>query len=156
ELGDAGRLLRVDGRAVPPREYHGRLEVVVYSTDRLRVIHGAMRERRLYLDRGASALWPAYRQVHREVEPVLVQRNAALEARRRDLPAWTERFVEVGSRLRFRRAAYVARLAAALARGYRPRGESYGVAMVPDLGSLGEAGHREELAREVEETRAPE
>jgi len=156
ELGEAGRLLRVDGRTVPPREYHGRLEVVVYSTDRLRVIHGAMRDRRLYLDRGAAALWPTYRQVHREFERVLVQRNAALEARRRDLSAWTERFVEVGSRLRFRRAAYVARLGAALEHGYRPRGESYGIVMVPEHGALGEAGHRDALVRELEDSRTRE
>jgi DNA replication and repair protein RecF len=156
ELGEAGRLLRVDGRTVPPREYHGRLEVVVYSTDRLRVVHGPMRERRLYLDRGASALWPAYRQVHREFERVLVQRNAALEARRRDLSAWTERFVDVGGRLRFRRAAYVARLADGLSRGYRPRGERYGVALVPDGAGLGEDGHRRQLARELEDSRGRE
>ena len=156
ELGEAGRLLRVDGRPVPPREYHGRLEVVVYSTDRLRVVHGPMRERRLYLDRGASALWPAYRQVHREFERVLVQRNAALEGRRRDLPAWNERFVEVGGRLRFRRAAYVARLAACLERGYRPRGESYGIALQPEVGGADEDGHRSALARALEDSRSRE
>ena len=93
-----------------PREYHGRLEVVVYSTDRLRVVKGSMRDRRQFLDRSAAALWPSYRGALREFERVLVQRNAALEARRRDEEAWTERFLECGARLRHRRAAYAARL----------------------------------------------
>src|SRR6266704_2922413 len=53
ELTPGLRSLRVDGREVAPRDYQGRLEVVVYSTERLRVVRGSMRERRLFLDRGA-------------------------------------------------------------------------------------------------------
>ena len=34
EIAPGTRRLSVDGREVPPREYHGRLEAVVYSTDR--------------------------------------------------------------------------------------------------------------------------
>ena len=47
ELSATGRRLRVDGREVPPRAYQGRLEVIVYSTERLKVVRGPMRERRL-------------------------------------------------------------------------------------------------------------
>jgi DNA replication and repair protein RecF len=125
EIEGPRRTFRVDGRVVPPREYHGRLEVVVYSTDRLRVVRGPMRERRLFLDRSAAALWPAYRQEMREFERILAQRNAALDRRGRDLDVWTERFVASGSRLRRRRAAYAERLNAALATGFRPQGETY-------------------------------
>jgi DNA replication and repair protein RecF len=85
EVAPGLRRLVVDGREVPPREYHGRLEVVVYSTDRLRVVRGPMRERRQFLDRAGAALWPAYRQAVREFERVLAQRNAALEAGAKDL-----------------------------------------------------------------------
>ena len=53
ELSAQGRRLRVDGREVPPRAYQGRLEVIVYSTERLKVIRGPMRERRQYVDRAA-------------------------------------------------------------------------------------------------------
>jgi DNA replication and repair protein RecF len=127
EIRSAGREYRVDGRAVPPREYHGRLEVVVYSTERLRVVRGTMRDRRQHLDRSAAALWPAYRAELRDFERILAQRNAALEARSTDVEAWTERFLDAGARLRWRRAAYAARLTAALGRGFRPAGESYEV-----------------------------
>ncbi|HXY41574.1 MAG TPA: AAA family ATPase, partial [Vicinamibacteria bacterium] len=40
ELQPQRRVFRVDGRDVSPREYQGRLEVIVYSTARLRVVHG--------------------------------------------------------------------------------------------------------------------
>ena len=81
QLEPGRRQFRVDGRDVLPREYHGRLEVVVYSTDRLRVVRGPMRDRRQFLDRSAAALWPAYRPTLRAFERVLSQRNAALESR---------------------------------------------------------------------------
>lgn len=142
------RAYRVDGRDVAPREYHGRLEVVVYSTDRLRVVKGSMRDRRLFLDRSAAALWPSYRGDLREFERVLLQRNAALEARRRDEDAWTERFLECGARLRHRRGAYAARLTEALASGFRPGGESYEV-LVPAGGGSEQDG-RGALAKEIE------
>ena len=125
EVQAGRRTFRLDGREVPPREYQGRLEVVVYSTDRLRTIRGSMRERRQFLDRSAAALWPSYRAELRTFERVLAQRNAALAAGARDIEVWTERFVESGARLRSRRAAYAVRLSAALAEGFRPDHEAY-------------------------------
>jgi DNA replication and repair protein RecF len=88
EIAAAGRTLRVDGRDVPLGRFVGHLNVVVYSTERLRIVRGPMRERRQFLDRGAAALWPTYRQLLRELERVLQQRNAALESRARDIEAW--------------------------------------------------------------------
>ena len=147
EVQPGRRAFRIDGHDVAPREYHGRLEVVVYSTDRLRVAKGSMRDRRQFLDRSAAALWPSYRGALREFERVLAQRNAALEARRRDEEAWTERFLESGARLRHRRAAYAARLTAALATGFRPGGEAYEV-VVPG-GGRSEPDERGALAEEI-------
>jgi DNA replication and repair protein RecF len=149
EMTQSGRRFRVDGREVRPREYHGRLEVVVYSTERLRVVRGPVRERRQFLDRGASALWPSYRQLLRDFERVLAQRNAALEARARDLAVWSDRFVELGAALRERRAAYAHRLNAALERGFRPQGEDYRVTTV--LAPASAEAAREELREAVEE-----
>lgn len=152
EIGPAGRALRVDGRSVAPREYQGRLEVVVYATDRLRVVRGTMRDRRQYLDRSAAALWPAFRADLREFERVLAQRNAALAARARDEDAWTERFVTSGARLRARRAAYADRLNAALVAGFRPRGESYAV----EAPACSEESAPSQLAEEIAALRTRE
>jgi DNA replication and repair protein RecF len=132
ELGRARRRLCVDGHDVPPRDYHGRLEAFVYSTDRLRVIRGAMRDRRLFLDRAGSALWPSYRQAVRDFERVLLQRNAALEQGGGDLAAWNERFSAIGARVRQRRAHYAARLREQLRTGFRPGGEVYGIEVRPE------------------------
>ena len=76
---------------------------------------------------GRAALWPSYQKLHREFERVLAQRNAALAARSRDLPAWNERFALVGGALRYRRADYARRLTAGLERGFRPEAEAYAV-----------------------------
>lgn len=157
EISDHGRRLLLDGTPVTPQRYHGRLEAVVYSTDRLKVVRGGMRERRLFLDRGAGALWPAYRQAAREFERVLLQRNAALEDGSQDLPAWDERFLETGARLRYRRAGYVRRLRGELGGSFRPAGEQYQVAVEP--GPVDEAAARAGLdaelaARRTEERRA--
>ncbi len=147
ELRPGERIFRVDGRPVAPREYGGRLEAVVYSTDRLRVVRGTMRDRRQYLDRQAAALWPGYRAELRTYERVLAQRNAALERRARDLDTWSERLVEEGARLRQRRTHYAARLSAALQQGFRPAGESYEVRTVEPAGSEEEA--RSQLRQEL-------
>jgi DNA replication and repair protein RecF len=157
EVGSGARRFRVDGRDVLPREYQGRLEVAVYATDRLRVIHGPMRERRALLDRGASVLWPAYRQAGRDYERVLAQRNAALESGRDDVEAWNERFVELGARLRHRRAVYAERLRAALRNGggFPAAGERYDLSVGAEAPGDEEA-HRAALGREVKEARAEE
>jgi DNA replication and repair protein RecF len=148
ELQPGRRAFRVDGRDVLPREYHGRLEVVVYSTDRLRVVRGSMRDRRQFLDRQAAALWPSYRADLAAFERVLVQRNAALEARRPDEEAWTESFVARGARLRHRRAIFAARLSSTFAGGFRPRGERYEIHVRSHGG--GEEHERFALAEEVQ------
>ncbi|HEY6547485.1 MAG TPA: DNA replication and repair protein RecF [Vicinamibacteria bacterium] len=154
QIDDRGRAFRVDGRDMAPREYQGRLEVVVYSTERLRVVRGSMRDRRQFLDRGAAALWPSYQKLHREFERVLAQRNAALASRSRDLPAWNERFALVGGALRYRRALYAQRLTAGLERGFRPEDEAYAVRLAVEPGD--EAQAQVELRRAQDDGRAAE
>jgi DNA replication and repair protein RecF len=153
--GSGHRQLKIDGHEVAPRSYQGRLEAVVYSTERLRVVRGTMRDRRQFLDRGASALWPVYRQGVREYERVLRQRNAALETDARDLEAWDERFVETGASLRDRRAEYVQRLQRALRDGFRPRAESYEIVISPAIEG-GLPAQREALAHELRARRRDE
>jgi DNA replication and repair protein RecF len=153
-VGSGRRELRVDGRDVAPRAYHGRLEVVVYSTERLRVVRGGMRERRLFLDRAASALWPAYRQCVRDYERVVCQRNAALRSGGRALAAWDERLARTGGDLRARRARYVERLRRSLVLSRRFPGEAYDVAVTPSPESADEGARL--LGQEIEGRRAHE
>jgi DNA replication and repair protein RecF len=151
ELLGGTRRLKVDGQPVAPRSYHGRLEAVVYSTERLRVVRGPMRERRAFLDRGASALWPSYRQALRDYERVVLQRNAALLAGTPDLAAWDEQFLALGAGLRQRRAVYVRRLRdALLAGGFAPAGERFDVGLFSVGETAGEPWHRERLQAEMQ------
>jgi DNA replication and repair protein RecF len=156
ELTERQRRLRVDGRETTARDYQGRLEVVVYSTDRLRVIHGPMRERRQFLDRGAASLWPTYRELGRDYDRVVHQRNAALQARSRDLPVWNERLAELGSALRQRRAAFAARLRLGLAKGFRPRGEAYGIRLQPEVETQSPEEGRAAVLADMERAKAAE
>jgi DNA replication and repair protein RecF len=147
EVSREGRRLRLDGREVAPGAYHGRLEAVVYSTERLRIIRGSMRERRQFLDRGAAALRPAYRQALRDYDRVLAQRNAALLRGSPDLATWNQQFLELGAALRCRRAAYVEQLRAALRSPFAPAGEVYDVRLTADL--LDEPSARQALEQEI-------
>jgi DNA replication and repair protein RecF len=156
EVRPEGRTLHVDGGQVTPAAYQGRLEAVVYSTDRLRVVRGPMKERRSYLDRGAAALWPAYRRTLREYELVVRQRNACLERGGRDQEAWDERLIDLGGALRHRRAGYATRLGRALECGYRPQGERYEIALPVETRAESEEEQRRLLREEVGRRRRDE
>jgi len=145
-----GRHFSVDRRAATPRDYHGRLEASVYSTDRLRIVHGPMRERRQFFDRAAAALSVAYRQTLRDYERIVRQRNALLEARRGDGEAWDQRLTEVGGCLRARRHHYLARLNHALTAAVRLEAETYDIVAEPaDAAGSSEAQHQARLADEL-------
>jgi DNA replication and repair protein RecF len=156
EVASDRRRLYLDGREVPPRAYQGRLDVVVYATDRLRVVRGSMRERRMFIDRSASSLWPAYRQQVRDYERVVQQRNAALESSPASLDAWDERLVATGAELRTRRGAYVGRLREALQRGYRAAGETYDLRLRPEPPASPLEAARDALWNELRERRRDE
>ena len=149
ELSAQGRRLRVDGREVPPRATRGGWRWSSTRRSGCKVIRGPMRERRQYIDRGAAALWPAYRQALRDYERVVQQRNALLEAGGSGLEAWDERLVALGSTLRHRRGAYVARLGSGLERALHPEGETYVVALDPAPSPEGEAGEQRRLTEEL-------
>lgn len=155
EVRPGERHLRVDGKEVPPRSYLGHLEAVIYSSDRLKVIHGPMRERRLYIDRAGAALWPSYRKAASDYERVLRQRNAALQRGAADLGVWTDRLLEAAAELRTRRARYVDRLQGCLRRGLSLANERYDVCLRPTpLATQGE--ERERLAQDLHQTRNEE
>jgi DNA replication and repair protein RecF len=130
----------------------------VYSSQRQRVVYGTMRERRLYFDRAAAALWPAYRQLLGEYERVLKQRNAALESGSGAgaLSAWDERLCDVGARVWLRRAAYLQRVQKSLDSGFQPSGERYVVALRPAPPEGGAESTRAVLARALADSRPAE
>jgi DNA replication and repair protein RecF len=155
QVGPGGRRYRVDGHEVEAARYHGRLEATVYSTDRLRVVRGPMRERRLYVDRAAAALWPSYRQLLRDYERIVRQRNAALLAGSRDLSVWDEQLVAAGAELRRRRAAYLDRLRSCLSEVTPPADERYGVESAP-APQAGDPQEEERLRAEMAARRTAE
>jgi DNA replication and repair protein RecF len=154
ELAEGQRRLRLDDRDVRPGLYYGHLDVVVYSTDRLRAIRGSVRERRAFIDRSAAALWPSYRRALRDFERVVAQRNGALEQGARGLEAWDERFVDLAAELRHRRERYVERLSQALEGGFAPSAERYEIALSSQAGTL--EAHRALLSEQLVERRAEE
>ena len=135
ELTSDGRRFARDGRVVPFREYNGHIEAAVYGTERLKVIHGGMRERRLWIDRSASALSATYRKLAASYEKAVQQRNASLQQRSRDLSAWDEAVLDFGADLRLARSEYAEKLNRALETGYRPNAELYAVASASAPGS---------------------
>jgi len=156
-LDSERRRFFIDGSEVRPAAYYGRLDVVLYAAERLPVVRGTMRDRRQFFDRGAAALWPSYRQLLRDYERVLRQRNAALERDgAADLSVWDDALVTLGARLRQRRSAYLLRLAAALEDGFVVAGETYGIRPTPERPhETEEAAHRA-LAAELHERRREE
>src|SRR5437773_2156534 len=74
----------------------------------------------------------------------------------RDLDTWNERFVELGARLRDRRASYVERLRVALRHGFHPEGERYDVVLVPAPLAGGVEAERPRLQAEMEGRRRDE
>jgi len=156
EVTARARRLKLGGSDVTPRGYNGRLEVAFYSTERLKVVRGTMRERRQYFDRSAAALWPAYRRLLRDYQRAQTQRGAAIESGSRDLAVWDDALVALGAQLRCRRASYLALLQAALDGGYRPAAERYTVGL--DLAELpaDEEDARRQLRAELDQRRADE
>ena len=141
ELRPRARVFRIDGREVAPREYHGRLEVVVYSTDRLRVVRGSMRDRRQFLDRQAAALWPSYRAEHARLrEAARAAQRGAREPggrpRRVDRAVRRERGAVAAAPARSTRRGSAARSA----RGSGRQGESYEIRTSARPGTRRRAG----------------
>jgi DNA replication and repair protein RecF len=158
-LDTSGRRFSVNGHEVTTADYSRHLDVVVYATDRLGVVRGPMRDRRQFVDRSAAALSTQYRQLLRDYERVVRQRNAALDGRIAGLEAWDQSLVTLGAQLRQRRGEYLCRLKNALAKSFVVAQEPYGIASNPEVplptaGDAIAALQREMEARRHDERRA--
>lgn len=143
------RRLAADGAEVGLEAYLGRLEALVLSAERERVLRGGPEERRRFLDRGIAGLAPAYLRTLGECRRALEQRNALLRSggagRRAEVEAWDERLAAAAAAVHRRRREYAVRLAAALAEPARAvfgPGETLTVAYRPSPAAAGEAGPR--------------
>lgn len=82
-----------------------RVQVLVFTPDRLAVVKGAPAVRRAYFDRALARVSPARSSLAAEYAATLVQRNAALRraaaglSSREALTPWTERLAALGARL---------------------------------------------------------
>jgi DNA replication and repair protein RecF len=155
-LDASGRRFSVDGQEVATADYTRHLEVVVYATDRLPVVRGPMRERRQFVDRSAAALSPRYRQILRDYERVVRQRNAALEGRSAALDAWDQSLVTLGAQLRQRRGEYLSRLKNAMTQAFVVSGELYAIITDPTVPLPTDEDAAEALQREMEARRHDE
>ncbi|HEY3056820.1 MAG TPA: DNA replication and repair protein RecF [Thermoanaerobaculia bacterium] len=109
------RVLLINGERVSLPAYLHALTVFAYSAARLEIIRGAPEEKRRFLDRGIASIDAAYLEELTRYSRVLKQRNALLHERlTSSLDAWDEEFVDVGSAVQVKRAAYAREVAEAL------------------------------------------
>jgi DNA replication and repair protein RecF len=118
------RRFRVNGVARRASDLIGRLRVVMFTADDLRIIEGPPALRRRYLDITLAQLDPAYVRAVQRYARVLQQRNSLLrriqERRGRpdELDFWDDELAESGALILAQRAAALQRLARAAAERY--------------------------------------
>ena len=98
------------------RELFGRLLVVLFSPEDLRLIKAGPAERRRFMDMEICQLSPVYYSDLRDYHRALKQRNQLLKILRRDraqidsLPIWDEQLCISGCRIMRTRAAFVSKI----------------------------------------------
>jgi len=98
------------------RELFGRLMVVLFSPEDLRLIKSGPAERRRFMDMEICQLSPVYYSDLRDYHRALRQRNQLLKQLRRDrkqvdsLYIWDEQLIKSGLRLMRTRAAFVSKI----------------------------------------------
>ena len=88
----------------------GCLNVVMFCPEDLRVIKGAPRERRRFLDIGISQIRSGYFHKLIEYNKILDQRNALLRTGMEDTWVWDEQFAKTGARVAWYRKNYILEL----------------------------------------------
>lgn len=149
EVGNQGRLARVDGKKiVDPDELFGGLATVAFTPDDLAVVKGGPEGRRRLLDRAVQNRHPAHLSDARDYLRALRSRNHLLRQRAAPelLGAFDEPLSRLGARLRQRREEVLAELRplaekafAEVARGEAPLQLGY-LAAGRDSDDLAQAG----------------
>ena len=100
------------------RELFGRLMVVLFSPEDLRLIKSGPVERRRFMDMEICQLSPVYYSELRDYHRALKQRNLLLKLLRRDrkqiesLPIWDEQLIKSGLKIMRTRSMFVSRISA--------------------------------------------
>lgn len=121
-LGPGRKTVKLDGQSARAHDVARTVAAVLLTPEDSDLVHGPPSSRRAYLDDVLTKLSARYALLAREYQRVLEQRNALLRSDPRDpsLPAWTERFVELGGQidsLRHRMVDRICPLAAEIYRG---------------------------------------
>jgi len=101
------------------RELFGRLMVVLFSPEDLRLIKSGPAERRRFMDMEICQLSPVYYSSLRDYHRALRQRNQLLKQLKRDrkqidsLPIWDEQLIKNGLKIMRTRAAFVSKISQA-------------------------------------------
>lgn len=150
-LAAGHRRVRLDGQAARAHDVARSVTAVLLTPEDSDLVHGPPALRRSFLDALLCKLSARYTLMLREYQRVVDQRNALLRARARDdsLPAWTARFVELGSELDALRERLLTRLGPLAEGAYREiagNQQTLGAALKRShVGDLAEAVSRLEL-----------
>ena len=120
-LASGRKSLRLDGQAARAHEVARTTAAVLLTPEDSELVHGSPSARRRYLDDVLGKLSGRYALLAREYQRVLEQRNALLRQAPHDqsLPAWTARFVELGSEVGSLRRRMIDRICPLAADLYR-------------------------------------
>lgn len=100
--------IAVDGSPIKKRsELIGRLPVIMFCPEDLNIVKGSPGERRKYMDRGLSQLYPKYFEALSRYFAVLKNRNADLKAGGKTLEAWDEQLAIYGTVINKFRQKYI-------------------------------------------------
>lgn len=97
-LGNEQKKIAVDSSPIKKRsELIGRLPVIMFCPDDLNIVKGSPGDRRRYMDRGLSQLYPKYFEALSRYYASLKNRNADLKAGGKALEAWDEQLCFYGT-----------------------------------------------------------
>lgn len=100
--------IAVDGNAIKKRsELIGKMPVIMFCPDDLNIVKGGPGERRKYVDKGLSQLYPKYFEALSRYYAVMKNRNADLKTGGKALEAWDEQLAGCGCAINKLRLKYI-------------------------------------------------
>jgi DNA replication and repair protein RecF len=124
EVQKKRKVVKIDGKAAKSAGLEGRCPLVCFVPEDLELIRRGPEERRRFLDREISQLYPLYGDWLRRYNRVVYQKNRALKEKRQlashgdFLKVWNKQLVYFGSRIVKQRAHAVAAWGKLAARNY--------------------------------------